>query len=131
MLDHCMASARISAPRYVSGRLRSRPTTAAANAVMISSVSVPLVDMPASRARAGCRPARRASSRAPTTKLDSTAERAPPSAASSRLSTTARIAMPSRVRNNRMRRPIASATATTIVMNRCHVSSHLRRCGSR
>ncbi len=56
-------------------------------------------------------------------KLDSTVERAPPSAASSRLSTTARMATPMRVRNSRIRRPIANATATMMVMKRCHVSS--------
>ena len=56
-------------------------------------------------------------------KLESTDERAPSSAASSRLSTTARIAMPIRVRTKRMRNPIASATATMIVMNRCQVSN--------
>ena len=33
------------------------------------------------------------------------------------------MAMPSRVRNSKMRRPIASATAVTIVAKRCHVST--------
>ena len=40
-------------------------------------------------------------------------------AARPRLSTTARIETPRRVRNNRMRKPMASATATTIVIRRC------------
>ncbi len=118
---HWVDSARISAPRYVSGRLRRRPTTAAENAVMTSSVSV-VVDMSAVSG-ASRMPASAASEhpRAHAT-LESSVDRAPPRAASSRLSTTARIATPMRVRNSRMRRPMASATATTMVMNRCHVS---------
>ena len=119
---HCVASARISAPRYVNGRLRNRPTTAAANAVMIRNVSV-VVDM--SAVSGASRMPASAASEQPSAhaKLESTDDRAPPSAARSRLSTTARIAIPMRVRNNKMRRPIASATATMIVMKRCHVSS--------
>ncbi len=120
--EYCNARARINAPRYVSGRLRMRPTAAAANDVMISSVSGPLVDMPVSGAS---RIPESAASEQPSAheKLETLDDRAPARLARPRLSTTARIATPRRVRNSRMRRPMARPTASPTVRSRAYVST--------
>ena len=120
--DHSIARARISAPRYVSGRLRIRPTAAAANDVMISNVSGPLVDMPASGARRMPASAAREQPSAHE-KLDTSSERAPTRLARPRLSTTARIDTPRRVRNSNRRKPMASTIASTTVRRRAHVTT--------
>jgi hypothetical protein len=59
----------------------------------------------------------------PHEKLETISERAPIRLASPRLSTTARIETPSRVRNSRMRNPIASAIASTTVSVLAHVTT--------
>ncbi len=97
--------------------------------VMMSSVSGPLVDIPVSGASK--MPARAASEQPSAhEKLDTRSERAPASAASPRLSTTARIETPSRVRNSRMRSPMASAIGEARRDEACATSPRRPRCGS-
>ena len=119
--DHCTARARINAPRYVSGRLRSRPTAAAANAGMISRASGPLVDMPASGAS---RIPASAASEQPRAheKLETSSARAPVRLA--RLAVVDDGAHRRRrgaMRKSRRRSPMASATASARVKARAHV----------
>jgi hypothetical protein len=111
----------ISPPTNVHGRLRRRPMIAAANASTMKSVStstrsptvgarripaIAAIDDPSAHANPETRPGR-----------------TPCNAASCRSSTTARIATPVRLRYRRRRRKTATRIATTMVMNRCHVST--------